>query len=201
MAFGTLGVIGEVLLVVVLALFIAHNPGAYERGLLRLFPPDKEEDVASLLRSVAHVLRQWVKGVLLSMTFVGVLTGVGLRIVGVESWLALALLSMFGEFVPFLGPIATGVLGTAVALSQSPETAVRAAVVYLVVQQVETNLVVPLVMKQAVRIQPALLLVWQLVFVNAFGLLGLFIATPLLAALQTAIRIAYVQRALGRPAD
>ncbi len=197
-AAGTFNAIGETLVVLVLALFLAYKPEVYVRGFVQLFPPARETQVSTVVAKVGDALGGWVKGTLGAMVVVGLLSSVGLLIIGVDSWLVLGLFSMLGEFIPFLGPIFAGGLGILVALGESPQTAVKAAILYLIVQQLEANVVQPVVMKQAVHIEPALLLLWQLVFLQAFGLVGLFVATPLLAMLQTLVQAIYVEGVLKR---
>lgn len=197
-ALGVASALGHVLLSVVLALFLAHRPTVYARGLLRLVPGKNEEGTAYVIAGMAEALQKWTLGVLLSMTAIGTLTGLGLALVGVDLWFALGVLAFFGEFVPYVGPIATAIPGIAVALVDSPAMAAKVALIYLTVQMLESNLIQPVIMRWAVRIQPALLLVWQILLAGAFGLGGLIVATPLLAALQAGIQYGYVERVLGK---
>jgi predicted PurR-regulated permease PerM len=197
-AFGLLVLVGHTILVLVLALFLAYNPEDYFRGMLRLIPREKEPAAREIGGVMVGALRSWMLGTVISMSVVGILTGIGLLIVGVDLWLALAVLAFFGEFVPFLGPILSAIPGVLVGLAASPTTAFWVLVVYVVVQQVESNVLQPIVMRWAVKIRPGLLLIWQLAFVTAFGLIGLMVATPLLGAIQAGVRRGYVQRVLGR---
>ncbi len=99
----------------------------------------------------------------------------------------------FGEFVPYIGPVLAAIPGLAVALTDSPRTALYALIVYVTVQQLENHLLVPYVMKKAVKLQPALLIGWQLLVASTFGLAGVIVATPLLAVLQIAVDHFYVE--------
>lgn len=183
---------------IVLAFFIAYSPREYARGFLRLVPRGREEAVEDTLGAAIESVRKWILGVLMSMTAIGALTAIGLLIVDVDLWLALGVLAFFGEFIPYVGPFLTAVPGIAVGLVESPAMALKVLIVYVVVQQLEGNVVQPLAMRWAVRIKPATLLVWQLAMLGAFGIGGLIIATPLLAALQGAIERGYIQRTLGK---
>jgi predicted PurR-regulated permease PerM len=198
LAFTLLASIANFLIVLVLALFLAYRPSAYLKGILRLVPSELEPGTERTLRGGIEALRGWAFGALISMTVIGVLTAFGLWIIGVDLWLALGVLAFFGEFVPYVGPIVAAVPGIAVALVASPETALKALAVYIVVQQIEANLLHPLVMRWAVHIEPGLLIVWQLAFVGGFGLPGLLVATPLLAFVQAALNRGYVEGTLGK---
>ena len=183
---------------VVLAFFIAHRPGSYRRGLLALVPAAREGAAAEVLAAMVRAVRTWTGGILLSMTAVGTLTAFGLWLVGIDVWFALGVLAFFGEFIPYAGPILSAIPGLLAGLSVSPTTALWVGLVYLIVQQLEGNLIQPLAMRWAVRISPGLLIVWQIAFATAFGLPGLLVATPLLAALQAGIQKGFIERTLGK---
>jgi predicted PurR-regulated permease PerM len=198
LAFGTLGVLGQAVLVAVLALFIAHDPRAYQNGIVRLVPKRHTRDAVLVMRRMGDAIDGWTFGTLMSMTAIGALTTIGLLIIGVESWLVLGLLNFFGAFVPYVGAVMGAVPGVAMGFAQSTETGLLAILVYFTVQQIEGNLLQPFIMKRAVRIQPATLLFWQALLGTAFGFAGVFVATPLLATAQVAIQYLYVERALGK---
>ncbi len=176
-----------------IAAFLAYRPDVYLEGFLRLVPPGKRPTFASFLSRLGTLVQRWMLGALLSMTFVGVTTAVGLRALGIGPWFALAAFTFFAEFVPYLGPLASGAVAGTVALAQSPEKALWVALLYVAVQQVEGNVVTPLVMKRVVRLQPALLLVWQLSLGTLFGLPGVIVATPLLACVRLAVQHFYLE--------
>jgi predicted PurR-regulated permease PerM len=201
LAFGTLSVLGMVLLVVVLAIFLASEPGAYIDGFMRLVPEDRVPVARELLGRIGHALRGWTVGTLVAMAAVGALTAVGLLLLGVNGWLVLGVIAFFGEFVPYVGPVASAVPAVAVGLAQSPTLALYVALLFLGIQQVEGNLLQPLIMRRAVHVRPAVLLVGQLILGSAFGFLGLLVATPLVAILQIAVGYLYVERALGKVSE
>lgn len=200
-ALGVASVLATALAVLVLAFFLAAAPRVYVNGLVRLVPRRHVKPTVILLKRIGVTLRSWTLGTLVSMAIIGVLTGLGLMLVGVDTWLVLGVLAFFGEFVPFLGPILTAIPGLAVGFSLSPTMGMWVLGVYLAVQQLENHLVQPFVMKRAVRIQPAVLLLWQLALGVAFGLPALLVATPLLAVVQVTVQYLYIERALGKAPD
>jgi predicted PurR-regulated permease PerM len=197
-AFGTVAALVEALVAVIIGLYLTLRPQSYADGLVRLFPKEKSEAVSEVLDGMGSALRGWTRGTLLSMAIIGTITGAGLLIVGVEGWFALAVLSFVGEFVPFVGAVLTAVPGVAVGLAESPQKALWVLLVYLATHQLEGHLVQPLVMRKAVKLQPAVMILWQLTFSLSFGFMGLLVATPLLAVIQTGIQIGYQKRTLGR---
>lgn len=173
--------------------FLAYRPDIYVDGFLRLVPPRHRPSFAVFVSRLGALVQRWILGALISMTAVGVLTAAGLWLLGIGPWFALAAFTFFAEFVPYLGPVISGVAAGTVALAKSPELALWVALLYVAVQQLESNLITPLVMKRVVRLQPALLLVWQLVLGVLFGLPGVIVATPLLACVQLAVQHFYLE--------
>jgi predicted PurR-regulated permease PerM len=196
-AFGTASAFLETLALVVTALFLAYHPEVYLTGLVRLFPPEREGTVRDVLSAMGKALQGWVWGTAISMAIIGVVTGLGLLFIGIDNWFALAVLAGFGQVIPYLGTILSATPGVAVALAESPHRALYVLLVYLVTHQLEGHLVRPLVMRKTIRIQPAVLILWQLAFSLGFGFIGLLVATPLLAAVQAAVGVGYVDRVLG----
>lgn len=198
LAVGTVAALGTALVMLVLAFFFAHNPEAYVRGLVWLMPRDREEGLREVLAAAGGAMRGWALGTLVSMTIIGAATAIALRLLGIEGWLVLGVLAFVGEFIPFVGPLVAFLPAVAMGFAQSPTTGLYTAIVFVAIQQLEGNIVQPLVMKRAVRLQPGVLIIGQILFTTAFGFLGLLIVTPLLACAKAALRVGYVQRVLGK---
>jgi predicted PurR-regulated permease PerM len=200
-AAGALAALGHMLAALVLAFFLIFRPRLYERGFISLVPVAHERATREVIEAMAGALGGWAAGILLSMTVVGILTAIGLKLLGVDIWLALAVIAFFGEFIPFLGPILAAVPGILAALALSPETAFWVALLYLAIQQIESTFIQPLAMHWAVRIAPGLLIVWQIAFATAFGLPGLLVSTPSWRPLQAGIQKGHIEKVLGKTAE
>ncbi|HYZ90012.1 MAG TPA: AI-2E family transporter [Myxococcales bacterium] len=187
-----------VVLVIVLGAFLVYQPDVYQRGIRMLVPRRHHGTFDEAWQRVGDGLRKWVGGIIVSMAIMGTLTAVGLLIVGIEQWLLLGVLTFLGTFVPYVGAIASAVPGLLAGLAQSPRHFVLAGVVYLGVHLVEGYLVQPLVMRRAVDVRPALLLVGQGLFGAVFGLMGTIVATPMLVCLQELTKYLWVERRLGK---
>ena len=177
-------------------IFLAARPQLYRTGLIKLVPAAARGNAATALDDCNTALRLWLKGRLLAMVLVGVLTGVGLWLIGVRSYLALALLAAALEFVPFIGPILASVPAILLALLASPEQALLVAGLFLVIQQLEGNLITPLIQQHAVELPAALLLFALLAFALLFGIIGVLLAEPLTVALFVLVKRLYVREAL-----
>lgn len=178
---------------VVLAIFLAAEPGMYRQLLLRLVAPEARPQWARVYDEAGSSLRAWVIGKALTMLAVGVATYVGLELFGLPGALALAAFAALMEFVPNVGPTIAAVPAILAGFAISPATALYVAIFYFVLQQVQNAITVPLVERRAVNIPPAALLIWQLMLAVGFGLLALFVATPLLAVVVVAVRILYLE--------
>jgi predicted PurR-regulated permease PerM len=194
---GFFSAITAAVLVLVLGLFLVNEPEVYVRGLRLLVPRRYQEVFDTSFAETAKGLRKWVGGILVSMTIMGALTTVGLAVAGIKGWLVLGILTFFATFVPYVGAIASAIPGLLVAAAQDATHLLYAAGVYVAVHIVEGYLVEPLVMKRAVKLQPALLLVWQGFFSAVFGIVGAIVATPVLVCVQILTGRLWVERRLG----
>lgn len=197
-ASGTLGALANTALVLFLGLFLAANPGLYKRGMLRLLPMRARRRTGDALDAAGDALRRWLVGQLLAMTCVGLLTGVGLWMLGVPLALSLGVLAGLLDFVPYIGPVVAAVPAVLVAFMQSPITALYVALLYALVQQVEGNVIVPLAQRWAVSLPPALSILSVIIFGVLFGFPGLLFATPLIVVIMVLVRKLYVEDTLER---
>jgi predicted PurR-regulated permease PerM len=123
-----------------------------------------------------------LKGVALDMVITATLLYVGLSLVGLDYAFLFAVLSALLVVVPYFGAIAGGVPPVLLAFTESPQLGVAVFVVYVVVQQIEGNVIVPLVMARVVKLHPAVIAIGVVVVSQLFGLVGLIVAVPLISA-------------------
>ena len=178
---GTLSALANVLFVLVLGIFLAAEPGVYKKRVLRLLPAPQQDRASELASAVVKTLRAWLLGELVAMFFVGLLTYLAMLLIGVPLPLALGVLAGLLDFIPLFGPIFAAVPALLLALSGGFTQVLWVLVAYVVIQQIEGNLLQPLVQERAVSIPPALLLLSLVIMGQLFGLLGLLVATPLTA--------------------
>jgi predicted PurR-regulated permease PerM len=187
----------NLVLVVVGGLYIAAAPGVYRKGLLLLFPEKRRPLAEDTLDTAGNALRLWLVGQLAAMVLVGTLTTIGLLIIGIPAPLALGLLAGLAEFVPLVGPIAAAIPALLLAMGGGVETMLWTAGLYLVVQQVESNVITPLIQHRTVEIPPALSLFAVVAAGIAFGPIGVVLAAPLAVVAYVAVKKLYVREALG----
>jgi len=128
-----IGAITSLFMMLVLGLFLAIEPGVYERGLQWLVPTDARPEFARTIRRMGVTLRKLLAGRLVGMAFEGVFTGIALAIGGVPMAMLLGIIAGILAFIPNIGAIITGVLMVAVGFSAGTHTGIWALVTYLVV--------------------------------------------------------------------
>jgi predicted PurR-regulated permease PerM len=195
MAFNAISLALGSFAIIVLAAFLAAQPGLYRGLLLSVVPEEARPRWTRLYDEAGGNLRAWVIGKACTMLAVGVATYIGLTLLKVPGALALAAFAALMEFIPNFGPTIAAIPAMVAAFSVQPVLAAYVAIFYFLLQQVQNAITVPLVERRAVNIPPAALLVWQLMLAIGFGVLALFVATPLLAVLVVAVRILYLEPA------
>ncbi|AFZ02898.1 AI-2E family transporter [Calothrix sp. PCC 6303] len=176
---GSLEALLKILLVLVLTGMFLADPKAYRKVFVRLFPSFYRRRIDGILDKCEESLEGWVTGAFIAMSAVGIMSVVGLSILGVPAALALGILAGFLNLIPNLGPTMSVIPAMAIALLDAPWKSLAVFIVYLVIQQIESNFLTPYVMARQVSLLPAVTLISQLFFVTFFGFLGLFLALPL----------------------
>jgi len=191
--------IADVLVVLVAGIFLATQPRFYLIGAIKLVPPGKRELAGEAISESERALRLWLRGQLISMTVVGLLTGIGLWALGMPSAFTLGLLAGILEFIPFLGPVLSMVPAVLLALAVSPDLALWVLLLYFAVQQFEGYLLTPLVQQYAVDLPGVVLLFSLIAFGALFGTLGIILAAPLTVVMYVLVKRLYVIETLHTP--
>ena len=190
------GGIADVLVVLVAGIFLATQPRFYLTGAVKLVPPARRQLALEAVSESERALRLWLRGQLIAMVVVGMLTGAGLWYLGMPSAFTLGLLAGVLEFIPFAGPILSMVPALLLALAVSPDLALWVLLLYFAVQQFEGYLLTPLVQQYAVDL-PGVILLFSLIASGAlFGTLGIILAAPLTVVLYVLVKRLYVIEAL-----
>jgi predicted PurR-regulated permease PerM len=189
----TFGGLGYIVLIAFLGLYLAVSPAVYADAAIRLIPVGRRERTREVLRETAETLRHWLLGTSAVMLLLGVITYVGLQLIGVPLALLLAVVSGLSAFVPIIGPMLAGALMVLVALSESWQLALWAGGFYVALQTLESYLLTPLIQERAVDLPPAVVIAAQVFMGLLFGILGVVLATPLAAVASVLIKRLYVE--------
>ena len=184
-AVGTvMGAITSGVMMLVLAIFIAVDPRLYERGVAWMLPMGSRVGFYNVIDKMGWTLRRLMFGRLIGMAVEGVGTWLLLLAGGVPMAGLLGILTGLFAFLPNIGSIISGVLIVLVGFSAGFDAGLSAFGVYLVVQIVDGYLIVPMVAKRATDLAPALVLAAQILFGALFGIMGLFLADPIVAMIK-----------------
>ena len=181
------GVLSSILMVLVIGIFVAIEPKLYDRGVAWLLPTHSRDGFYDLSNKVGFTLRRLMFGRIVGMVVEGVGTWLLLLAGGVPMAALLGLLTGLLAFVPNIGAIVSGVLMVAVGFSAGSDAGLWAIATYLIVQTVDGYVIVPYVARRTVDLAPALVLAAQLIFGALFGLMGLLLADPIVAAVKVAL--------------
>jgi predicted PurR-regulated permease PerM len=193
----TVAAIAGLVVVIVLAIYVAAEPDVYNSGMMHLLPHRVRPRASEVLAAVAFTLRKWFVTQLIAMAAIGVVTFVVLEMLGVGAALPLALIAGLFEFIPTVGPILSALPAIAMGFVESPQLALQVTIAYIVIQQIENHLLIPILMREGMDLPPALTILGQALMSLLFGFLGLLTAVPLLAAIVVAIKMLYVEDVVG----
>ncbi len=175
------GILGALVLILITAYYMAIRPEPLVEGLVRLAPPPRREHLREVLSRIRASWIGWMEGVVIDMLVTGVMLYVALTIVGLDFAIFFAVLSALLVVVPYFGAIAGAIPPTLFALTDSPGKALLVLGAYILVQQLESNVTIPIIMAQRVRLHPAVIAIGVVVVGQLFGFVGLFVAVPILS--------------------
>lgn len=193
----TFSAITGILVLCVIGLFLAYDPRLYLAGCLRLVPLERRAHCCEVFGALGKTLQGWLVGQVISMAFLFATTWIMLSLLGVPLAFILALATGLLTFVPYIGPLIALVPILLVALVESPQLALLTGLLFIVIQNVEANILLPLIFQRTVHLPPALSIVGQLILGGIFGVLGFILATPLTALAMVLLQKLYVEDVLA----
>ena len=186
------------LLFLVVTIMLLVNPSPYRRAFVLAFPAFYRQRVEEILDQCESSLVGWSLGTLFDMFVIALLSYIGLLLLGVPLPLVNALLAGLLEFIPNVGPTLSAIPPMLLALLDAPWKAGAVIGVYILIQQIESLVLVPIVMSQAVDLLPVFTILAVIVFASFFGFLGLFMSIPLLIVTQIWLKEALVKDVLNQ---
>jgi predicted PurR-regulated permease PerM len=169
----------------VMAFYLLVDLPRLNRGAMALVPPGRREEIRGLMDRIGQAVGGFFRGQLLVALFVGVASSIGLWAIGLPFWLLVGMVAGIFNLVPLVGPFIGGGLAVVIALvSGQPLKAVWAALVLLVVQQIDNHLISPNVMGRTVQLHPVVVMLALLVGASFAGLFGMLVIVPLAAVVK-----------------
>jgi predicted PurR-regulated permease PerM len=187
------GVLGAFVLILITAYYVAVRPDPLVNGVQSLFPPERREWARQVMDRIRASWVGWMEGVLFDMFLTFILLFAGLQLIGLDFAIFFAVFSALLVLIPYFGAIIGAIPPTLFALTDSPEKALLTLGIYVLVQQIESNMTIPLVMANRIKLHPALVAVGVVVIGQLFGFLGLFVAVPILSLIVIVVDEAWVK--------
>ena len=194
-------IVSALAIIIVGGIYLAAQPRLYGKGVIMLTPQSARGKLTRTFLAVAESLNNWLIGQGIGMFFVGVATTAGLWFVGLPAAPAIGLVAGLCEFVPYLGTIVVVVPSIILGFAESTTTGIWTIVILVVVQQVQGNLVMPLLQSRMVELPPALTIFSLVASGVLLGPVGIILATPLTVVAMVIVKAVYVQPEDLKPTD
>lgn len=176
---GFVDLVGSIIIVLFLAFYFIVEERAIRRALLRVLPIKFVPFADRLLTNSQFWLGGWARGQIVLSLSVGICVYIALVAIGVPYAFALAALAALVEFIPYIGPIFSGVFGVFFALTISPSVALITAIAYYVIQLLENNILIPKIMQKTAGVNPVLSFLMIMIAFEALGFIGVFLGVPI----------------------
>jgi len=183
----------------VLAVYILIDLDNFKNNTLGLTPPKYQEEVTYVAGAVGGALGSFVRGQILVAAIVGVMSSIGMALIGLPFWLLIGIISGFLNLIPFLGPTVGGALAALVALLDGdPWQALWAVLIMVIIQQIDNHVITPVVQRARVNLSPLVIILALVIGGSLAGLLGVLVAVPATAAIRILVGHFWRTRVLGQ---
>jgi predicted PurR-regulated permease PerM len=186
-AVGIVGGLFGLFTMLVLSFYMLVYADSIFDGFARFFPRPRRGEVGRIAREVTNRVSSWLVGQIIIMAIVGGLTAIGLWIIGVPYFFVLGLLAALGEIIPIVGPVVASIPAILIAWTESLQKALIVTAYYIVLQQIESQILLPKVMGARVHVSPVTVLIALLIGHALFGLPGAILAIPTAASVMVAV--------------
>ncbi len=177
-----------VILGLMIGFYMLYDFDRLHMAILELVPKRYHDDTVDLLSRINHSLREYVMGVLIVMTLVFVTQSICLTLAGLEAPLIFALFCAVTDIIPYFGPYIGAIPAVLVGFTISPFTGICTIIAIVVVQLLENNFYQPLIMGHAMKLHPVTIMLGLLIFEHFFGILGMIVATPVIATIKVILK-------------
>jgi predicted PurR-regulated permease PerM len=173
------GGIVSTLTTIILVIYFLLDQDIFAKNFEKLLPIHKRTKILKVIHKISEKVGNWLRGQFLLGLIIGTLVFIGLTIIKVPYALALAMIAALLEIIPIVGPFISGGLAVLVALTVSPITALIVLIYFLVMQQLEGNIIVPKIMQKAIGLPPAIIIIAILIGSKLLGITGALLAVPI----------------------
>ncbi|HEX3015363.1 MAG TPA: AI-2E family transporter [Desulfobacteria bacterium] len=188
-----ISVLPLLILAPILAIYLLYDWERIKTGLKEMVPYCWRNGAIHLGQETSRVLRRFLRGHLTVATLVGIMTGLGMKLIGMDYALLIGVISALFDVIPYFGPVIGAVPVMALALLKSPQMALWAAGVILIVQQLESNIIQPKVVGNSVGLHPLVVVFVLLAGGDLFGFWGMILAVPVAAVIRVWLAYIYLK--------
>lgn len=195
----TVEVAAGIVIIFFLSVYIGADPKLYRGGIISLIPHRSRQRGEQVLEAITLALRRWLVTQLVAMLAMGVVATAVLSALHVRAALPLGILSGLLQFVPMAGPLISAIPAVLMGFVDSPEKGAAVLVAFYIIHFLESHVLIPLLMKEGVNLPPVLTVLTQAGMALTFGVMGLFVAVPLLVLVMILVKMLYVEDVVGDP--
>ncbi|OGL88417.1 hypothetical protein A3I42_00040 [Candidatus Uhrbacteria bacterium RIFCSPLOWO2_02_FULL_49_11] len=174
-------------IILVLTFYMVVDEDGIMRFLQVITPENIHKDVTALTVKIQNKIGLWLRGQLILMLVIGVLTFIGLTIIGVPYALVLALVAGITEIIPYAGPVIGSIPAIFIAFTISPTMGLWTVLLYVLIQQAENHLLVPKIMQKTTGLNPIIVILAVLIGARLSGVIGALLAVPIASAIEVLI--------------
>ncbi len=187
----------SILIIFFISMYLLAEPELYVNGIIKLTPKWYRDRLRVILRRIDLTLRAWLSVTGVSMIVVGLGTGLGLAMLGIQEWVALGVLAGVLSFIPNFGPVVALIPAVAAAIVQAENNIIWTVVIVYGVSFFQSQVLSPVLASERMNMPAILVLLGQIIFGFFFGFLGLMLAVPLSAVVAVLVDEIYVKDILG----
>lgn len=186
-AIGLFGGIASFFIILVIAFYMVLQEKSWYNFLDNIVAKKRKERIIKIVHNIQDKLGIWARAQLVLCVAIFILTFIGLSIFNIKYALVLALIAGLFEFIPYLGPAIGAIPAVLLTLLYSPSKALIVIAIYVVVQQIENNLLVPNIMKKAVGVNPIISIISLIIGFQLAGIIGGILAMPVVLTISVVI--------------
>ncbi len=176
--------VGKIVISLILGFYILFDFHKFSEGFIGLFPKKARSDVRYLLDKLDDSLYSFVSGTLWLSLLLFVVSVIGFSIIGLNAPVLIALVCVITNLIPYIGPYIGAAVAGAIGFAESPLVGILTLVFILIVQTIDGEVLNPLVMSKKMNLSPITIIISLLVFEYLFGIIGMVVATPVVALLK-----------------
>lgn len=175
---------GTIIVGLVIGFYLLMSFDNINETLITLFPKKIQKNTNEIIYEVNNSLRKFVLGALLDSSLIFIVSSIGFCIIGLKAPFLFALFCALTNIIPYAGPYIGGAPAVIVGMSQGPTTGILTLIIIIIVQFLEGNFIQPVVMSKTTKLHPVTIMIGLLLFGHFWGIIGMFVSTPIIASLK-----------------